>query len=293
MTSSESGKEYLPAVTFCLLCIIWGSTWLAIKIGLEDSPPFLSAGLRFLIASLILTITILLKRISISYGKKDWFLMILTGVIVGIGYGAVYWGEQYIPSGLTAVLFSTFPLFVALFSHFTIPGERLSFRTIAGITGGLFGVVLIFSDNLTLGASARLWGAIALLFSAADLAASNILVKRGLTQVNPFVLTAVQMFFGAFILLISGLLWERPSDFLITLNSVGALLYLSLIGTVIAFVMYYWLLKRIQVTRISLIVLITPVVAVFLGWNLLGETMNGRMIVGSSLVLGCVALALR
>lgn len=219
--------------------------------------------------------------------------MILTGLLVGMGYGAVYWGEQYIPSGLTAVLFSTFPLHVALFSHFTIPEEKLSFKKISGIAGGLCGVVLIFSDNLTLGTNASLWGAGALLFSAAVMAASNIMVKRDLTQVNPFVLTAVQMFFGAILLLFCGLMRENPSDFLITKNSIGALVYLSMIGTVIAFVMYYWLLKRIQVTRLSFIVLVTPVVAVFLGWVILGETMNLRMIAGSALVLGSVALAVR
>ena len=171
--------------------------------------------------------------------------MALTGVLVGFGYGAVYWGEQYIPSGLTAILFSTFPLFVALFSHFTIPGEKIRFRTIAGITGGLLGVVLIFSDNLMPGTNASLWGAASLLFSAAVMALSNILVKRELTQVNPFILTAAQMYIAAVLLLLSGMICERTSDFLITLNSVGALLYLSLFGTVIAFVMYYWLLKRI------------------------------------------------
>ena len=280
-------------MTFCLLCLIWGSTWLAIKIGLEDSPPFLSAGLRFAIASLVLSIIILLKRLSLLYKKKVWACMILTGVILGIGYGAVYWGEQYIPSGLTAILFSTFPLFVVFFSHFTIPDEKLRLRKIAGIGGGLLGVVLIFSDTMTLGMSFSVWGAMALLFSAADLAVSNIVVKRDLTQVNPIVLTAVQMFFGAILLLLFGLIRERTSDFLITRNSIGALVYLSLIGTVIAFAMYYWLMKRIQVTRISLIVLITPVVAVFLGWVLLGEIMNVRMIVGSAVVLGSVALAIR
>lgn len=291
--SSEFGREHLPSIVFGLLCFIWGSTWLAIKIGLEDSPPFLSAGLRFGIAGVILALIIKLKGVSVSYGRRTWLLMVLSGILIGLGYAAIYWGEQYIPSGLTAVLFATLPLFVALFAHFTLREERLSISKIAGIIVGFGGVVLIFSDSLSMETEATWWGASALLLSSAVLAAINILVKREFHQVNPVVLTAVQMGSGAVLLLLSGAIWERIGDFLITPNSVGALLYLSLVGTVFAFAIYYWLMKRIQVTRISLIILITPVVAVLLGWFLLEEAMNLKMIAGSGLVLAGVALAHR
>ena len=265
---------------------------MAIKIGLEDSPPFLSAGLRFAIASVLLFSLIKLNRLTLSYESKHWWLMILTGLLIGLGYGGVYWGEQFVPSGLTAVLFATLPLFVALFSHFTIPGEKLSFTKVAGIIIGLGGVVLIFSDSFTL-ETTKWWGYASILFSAAVMAAGSVLVKRDLTHVNPLVLTGVQMIIAAVLLLLFGAIGESVNDFFITQNSIGALLYLSIVGTVIAFVLYYWLLQRVQVTRVSLLVLITPLVAVLLGWLLLGEAILSEMILGCVLVLVGVALALR
>ena len=292
MASLTSGKGYLPVVVFSLLCLIWGSTWMAIKIGLEDSPPFLSAGLRFVIAGAILVLIIKGKRLSLSFEPRVWRLMVLTGVLIGLGYGAVYWGEKRIPSGLTAVLFATLPLFVAIFSHLAIRDEKLNFTKVAGILIGFGGVVLIFYDNLTVETTKWL-GYTSLLFSSAVMAAGSVLVKRDLTHVNPMVLTGVQMAIAAVLLLFIGAIRESVRDFLVTPNSMGALLYLSIIGTVIAFVIYYWLMQRIQVTRVSLIVLITPLVAIFLGWSLLGEGLNIKMIAGSVLVLGGVTIALR
>ena len=291
--TSGSGRRHLPAIVFGLLCFIWGSTWLAIKIGLEDSPPFLSAGFRFAIAGIILAVIIGLKVMPLSYGPRIWLLMVISGIFVGLSYGGIYWGEQYVPAGLTAVLFATLPLFVALFSHVTLPEERLSLAKLGGMFVSLGGVIIIFSDSLGWETASGWWGVAALVFSSALLAATNILVKREFHQVSPVVLTAVQMTSGAVVLLFFGAVWERLSDFLITLNSVGALLYLSLVGTVLAFAIYYWLMKRIQVTRVSLIVLITPVVAVFLGCLFLRESMTVHMAVGSTMVLGGVAFAQR
>ena len=291
MKCSGFGRDPLPTLVFCVLCFIWGSTWLAIKIGLEDSPPFLSAGFRFALAGGSLALIIALKGVALSHSKRTWFLLMLSGILIGLGYAAVYWGEQYISSGLAAMLFATFPLFVALFSHIALPEERLTPLKISGILLGLFGIALIFSDSLTLKSEGSLWGALALLLSAALLAASNILVKREFHHVNPMTLTAVQMSSGAILLLAVGFASERIGDFRITPSSMGALFYLSMVGTVLAFVIYYWLMKRIPVTRISLIVLITPVVAVLLGWLFLGEALNFKMVLGSALVLGGVALA--
>jgi drug/metabolite transporter (DMT)-like permease len=288
----KPGKEHMPALVFLLLCLIWGSTWMAIKLGLEDSPPFFSAGVRFAIAAVVLAFLVKVRHLSLSYGSRVWRLMGLTGVIIGFGYGAIYWGEQYISSGLSAVLFATLTLFVGLFSHFTIADERLGWLKTAGIVTGFIGVVLIFADRLGLD-STSWWGCISLLFSSALMAAGSVLIKKALTQVNPIVLTAVQMTLAAVILLSFGVALERVDDFLITSNSIGAVLYLSFIGTVFAFVIYYWLMQRVQVTRVSLIVLVTPLVAVFLGWLLMGEIVNVRMVVGSALVLGGVGIALR
>ncbi len=285
-------RNQAPAIIFGLLCCIWGSTWLAIKIGLEDSPPFLSAGFRLVLAGIILAVIVKLRRLSLSHSARAWWLIILSGVLLGLGYGAVYFGEQFVPAGLTAVLFGTLPLFVVLISHFAIPQERLNAAKIGGIVLGLLGILIIASDNHELGAL-KWWACLVLLFGSAAQAWSSVIIKKDLSTVNPVLLTAVQVLVGAVILLLIGGIWENVGDFRITGRSIGALFYLSLVGTVVAFVLYYWLMQRISVTRVSLIVLITPVVALILGWLLLGETVNVRMITGSVLVLGGVTLALR
>jgi drug/metabolite transporter (DMT)-like permease len=276
---------------FIMLCLIWGSTWLGIKIGLEDSPPFLSAGFRFLVATIILYLLAQIKGIDFRKNRGKLKQIFLPGIFqYFFSYALVYWGEQFISSGLMAILFSTLPFFVAFYAFFILKNEKLGFWKIFGLILGFLGIIVIFSENLSLGLKENFWGMLAAVGSAACSALSTVLIKKNLKEVNPVVTATYQMALGSFFLLITGFSLEKLSDFKITFNSLGALLYLAIFGSAIAFVSYYWLLKKVEATKISVIAFITPIVAVFLGWLFLDEKIEWYMAFGTIFVFAGIGL---
>lgn len=285
-SSSARSSNFLPSFLFAVLCLIWGSTWLGIKIGLEDSPPFLSAGFRFLIATVFLFIWAKKKGIKFSEYKAQAFKILIPGFFMYyLSYSLVYWGEQYINSGLTAVLFATLPFFVALFATLLLKEEKLNWFRLFGLIIGFSGILLIFRDSLNLRGENLFYGMVGIILSAGFSAYASVRVKRDLHTVEPVVISVFQMGLGTILLLGSGFLSERITDFKLTYKSVGALLYLSFFGSAFAFMSYYWLLKRIEVTKLSLIAFITPIVALILGWLVLGEGISGYLISGTVLVI--------
>src|ERR1700754_5158349 len=154
-------------LVWLVLCFIWGSTWLFIKLGLADLPPLTFAGIRFVIACFILLIIILLRRLRLPTDYSDWYLLALTGILsFGLNYGLVFWGEQYISSGLAALLQATLPAFGLVFAHFHLPGERLSWAKIGGVVLGVCGVAVVFSNQLAVAGRQALAGCVALILSA-------------------------------------------------------------------------------------------------------------------------------
>ncbi len=268
-----------------LLCLIWGSTWLGIKIGLEDFPPFLSAGLRFAIASLVLFAIAKVGKARFPQNASTCFRICITAIFMYVlTYALVYWGAQYISSGLASVLFSTHPFFVALFAHSILPAERFTLAKGIGLLLGVGGVLIIFSEKLGLGPDLALWGMVALVASAATSGYAIVLVKRYLTEISPIVLTTMQMTLAAVLIILLGLVTEDLRTMRFTTSALGSLLYLSLVGSALTFSLYYWLLGRIEATRLALIAFATPVVALFLGWATYGEKIDARTLLGAALV---------
>src|SRR5215813_10498549 len=184
-------------IVWLILCGIWGSTWLFIKLGLSDLPPLTFAGIRFLLASLILSVIAFARGISWPRGRNEWFLIAIVGVLqFSLNYGLVFWGENHIPSGLAAVLQSTFPAFGLVIAHFYLPEERITPKKILGVLLGIIGVGIVFSDQLSLAGKAALAGSVALVLSAFCGSYGNVLVKAYGTQIDPFVLAAGQMVCG-------------------------------------------------------------------------------------------------
>src|ERR1700730_9960463 len=154
-------------IVWLILCCIWGSTWLFIKIGLTDLPPLTFAGIRFLIASLILALLVTARRAHWPRTRREWILIAVVGVLqFALNYGLVFWGEQYISSGLAALLQSTFPAFGLVIAHFYLPQERLTAGRVIGVLLGVCGIAVIFSDQLSIAGSMALLGSIALVLSA-------------------------------------------------------------------------------------------------------------------------------
>ena len=279
-------------LVWLLLCLIWGSTWLFIKLGLRDLPPLTFAGIRFVIAAIILWSLVAVRRIPLPNRRRDWILLAFTGVLsFSLNYGLVFWGEQYISSGLAALLQSTLPAFGLIIAHFYLPGERMTLPRIAGVLLGVLGVGVIFSNQLQVSGPRALWGSAALVLSAFCAANANVLVKRYGLNLQPTMLAAGQILFGLIPLLLIGIPLEgNPLNYHWTPVAVFSLFYLAVVGTVIAFVLYYWLVQNMDVTKTMLIALVTPVTAVILGMLVLKEELNWRTLVGGAMIMSGIGL---
>jgi|SRR5688572_4222293 len=274
-------------LVWLILCGIWGSTWLFIKLGLADLPPITFAGIRFLISCAILFPLVWLWRLALPKSRADWIMLAGTGVLsFSLNYGLVFWAEQYITSGLAALLQAMLPAFGLILAHIHVPAERMTWVKIAGVLLGVCGVGVVFSNQLAISGRLALAGCVAMVLSAFFAAYSNILVKTRGKNLNPAVLAAFQMFFGLIPLLLYGIALEgNPLRLRWTAISVFSLLYLAVVGSVTAFLLYYWLIKNMDVTKTMLISLVTPVVAVILGMIVLDEQLSWRTLVGGAMII--------
>lgn len=292
---ADTTAPWKIAVVFLSMCFIWGSTWLAIKIGLGTLPPLSFAGIRFVIAAAVLFAGCALARIPIlPQSRADWSFLAFTGALAfSINHGLLFWGEQYISSGLAAVLQATIPCFGLLMAHGRLEGENLTARKLSGTLLGLVGVAAIFWHQLSASGVMAFWGSAGIVTGAAAVSLANILVKQRGSHLPPASMAAWQMTFGLLPLLAVGLIKEG-SPFQLTWSpvSVACLLYLSLVGSSLAFILFYWLMRRVAATKSMTIALITPGVAVILGWLVLNEPLSLWTAVGGLAVLAGTALVL-
>lgn len=279
-------------IVWLVLCCIWGSTWLFIKLGLADLPPLTFAGIRFIVASSILFTIIWVRRIPLPRDRRDWMLLAITGLLAfSLNYGLLFWGEQYISSGLAALLQATIPAFGLIIAHFYLPGERMTQAKIAGVLLGVCGVGVVFSNQLSVAGGKALAGCVALVLSSMFVAYSNVLVKARAKNLEPAVIAAGQMSFGLIPLLLIGIPMEgNPLYFHWTSMAVVSLFYLAIVGSVVAFLLYYWLVHNMDVTKSMLIALVTPVVAVVLGMFVLDEKLGWRTFAGGAMIMSGIGL---
>jgi drug/metabolite transporter (DMT)-like permease len=288
-------RKFAVAAAFVALCVIWSSTWLAIKIGLRDLPPISFVALRFLIAVIVL-LAISVGRVPLLPARRsDFKLLAYTGVLMfAINYALLFWAELYVSSGLSAVLQATIPIFGMVFAHFILPSEPLRGQRIAGAALALGGVALICSRLLDFGGLLAFWGGVAIVFGAAGAAFSNVLLKAREIRLAPAMIAAWQMIFGLVPLLVTGFFVEgNPANFHWTGRAIFCLFYLAIPGSAIAFLLLYWLLPRMTVTNLQTISLITPPGAVAFGWLLGGESFSPWSLAGGALVLAGVWIIFR
>ena len=277
---------------FLAMSLIWGTTWLVIKIGLEGVPPFLGVSIRFLLAGTVLLLIGTVKNRELSISVELLKISALIGILLfTISYSAVYWAEQYISSGLASVLFTTMPLFVALFAGIFLKNENLTPLRLFGMIIGIGGVLLIFSENLGLDEVIPSKGLIVMTLSPISAALSIVITKKHIHSFNPFFLNGASMIIGGIATLIIHFTFDSSSPVVWNLSSVSALLYLSIFGSALAFGIYFWMLQHTQVTTVSLVTIVSPVIAVFLGAAVLSESLSGLQLIGSVLVLGGVLLS--
>lgn len=274
------------ALGYILICLIWGSTWMAIRIGLDSITPILSAGLRFSLASILLYGFMKLKKVRIQTDRTSIILYLILGVFSFVlPFGLVYWGENYIPSWLASVLFPAMPFFVVLFSFTAFPKDKINTDSLIGMLIGFAGIIVIFSKNISMELTFSLWGMIAVLLSGALQGGIAVMIKKYGQHLNPLSMNFIPVLMAGVVLTIAGLTMEDLSTVKFDLKALSTITYLAVFGTIVTFTTYYWLLKRMSVVILSLSSFITPIVAVFMGWMFIGEVLTARDLLGSALVL--------
>ena len=280
---------------FAGLCAIWGSTWLAIKVGLRDLPPISFAGIRFALAALILYAIVVARGLRLPWAGRDWRLLLWTGFLsITINYALVFWAELHISSGLAAVLNATIPLFGLPLAHRALAAEPMTPHKVWGVVLGVLGLAIVFGAELGGNSPLAAWASGGVMVASLAGAQAGVLVKAKGTHLDPAVLAGVQMAAGSVPLLVAGAALEgNPFLFQWTPTALVSLAYLTVVGSVIAFLAYYWLIRHIDVTRVLLIPLITPLVAVGLGVAFLGESVGWGTALGGAAILGGVGIAVR
>ncbi len=284
----------LPIVVcYALLCVIWGTTWAAIQIGLEGIPPFSGAALRFAVAAVVLLLLAGVLGVRLGTSRRERVLWLVNGALsFTLTYGVVYWSEQWVPSALASVLFATYPLFMGVLAHLFLPSEPMRLLEAFGILAGFGGVAVIFSEDLSsLGGAEVTTAALVMLISPLTAAISSVIVKRWGHGVHPFSLTGVPMAIAAGVLGALALATERDHSFTWNATSVAAILYLAIFGSAVTFTLYYWLLSHLPAKRMALIAYVIPVVAILIG-VMRGEPLTSRVLLGSVIVIIGVALSI-
>lgn len=279
-------EKFKIAAGYILICLIWGSTWLAIRLGLDSLTPLISSGLRFLLASFFVLGLMRLRKIGLQTDPVSIKLYFITSLFsFVIPFALVYWAEQFIPSGLASIVFAVMPFGVIVFSKVAFPQEKISFNQVLGVVLGFSGIVIIFSENLSLNLSQQLLGILAVLVSSLMQAAIGVTIKKYGQHLNPLSMHFVPLFFAGLILITTAFLFENTMTWSFNFTAISSVVYLAFLGTVVAFTTYYWLLKRVNIVILSLSSLITPIVAVILGWIVLAEQFSIQTLLGSGFVL--------
>jgi drug/metabolite transporter (DMT)-like permease len=277
------------------LCVVWGSTWLAIKIGLNDLPPLWFAGLRMALACLLLTPFAFARASApVTPRQKRWVAW--SGLLqIGVSYACIFLAEQRISSGLAALLFATFPISVGVFAHFLLPDEPLTPRTLLSAGLGLAGVAVIEAPAALAMFSTEtrplLVGGALILCSSLVSGYSNVIIKKHMGGVSPFRSVWGQTLVGSAFLFVLAALFERGASLRWTPSSAGALVYLAVMGTALPFVGLFWLIRRVPVAVIGTIPVVDTVIAIVLGSLVLDESLSPRVLAGGALIAVGVLLA--
>lgn len=283
-------KRVAANLYFVMLCWIWGSTWLAIKWGLVGVPPATGVALRFAFSGALLFAVALLFRTAWPRGAGFRLQVLIQGATIAANYFLIYWAEQTVPSGLTAVLFAVTPILISVIAALVFRIERFNAYKIMGLLVGFGGVVVIYWAEVVRAAHAPWQGVAAVLLSALIAAFSLVSIKHWGADFPPLAIAATSQLLAGLFLALLALVLDLHTPVHFSVQAVAALAYLTIFGSAIAFLAYYWLLRVIPATRVSLFLYVTPVVAVVLGTLLGHEQLAVQTGIGAVLVFASIAL---
>lgn len=277
--SMSTKNPYLPYFALAAVCVIWGTTYLALRIAVLHFPPFLFSGIRQTVAGLILAGSLLAFAKVALPNKQHILRQAIAGFfLITLGNGLVAWGEMHIPSGIAAIICSLMPLMVILINLSVNRDEKPTFPIILGVAVGLIGIILIFGEHLgefsTLGYTL---GIITTFGAVISWAGGSIWIKKHNADSNPFLNAGLQMLFGGLFMFPASLLFDDLSNITFTPEAAWSMLYLTIFGSIVAYACYSYALRKLPMTIVSMYAYINPLVAVLLGWLVLDEKLTLRM----------------
>ena len=287
-------SRWKTLLAFAILYFVWGSTFLAIRIGVHEVPPLLLAGMRFTAAGIVLYAWMRATGTA-SPTRREWASVALLAVLIFlVDYGLVFWAEQRVPSGITAVMLATIPVFTALAEILILRTQRLTFRLGIALVVGLAGVAVLVSRSVGFGdAPIARSGALALVVGAISWSLASVLSRKLRLPESKVMSSGAQMLVGGILLLLAAAMFGEFHGFRargVPPRAWFALLYLIVAGSIIAFTAYVWLIHHESPTKVGTYAYVNPVIAVLLGYFLGGEGLGARTILGTFLVLVSVVV---
>ena len=271
---------------YALMCILWGFTWMYLKISLQEMPLYKGLSIRFISAGVIFWIIYFLKSEKVQLTKDLKRVYILFTLFnFSLCYYLTYWGTKFVFSNLGAILWSLLPLCVAFMAHFYLPDDKLTRRKFGGIIIGLVGSILLFYNKDLLGQGQTFLGLLAILLSVILAAWPNVHLKMQKSKINPYHLNAVGMSISGIIFLIFALIFEGQASIPLDNKNMFAIFFLTVPGTVITWGIYIWLFNHLPVTQISYTAFYPPIIASIVGWFFLDELLPLTTILGSMLII--------
>jgi drug/metabolite transporter (DMT)-like permease len=289
METSSRPPSWKILLAFAVIYFVWGSTFLAIRVGVHEVPPFLLAAFRFVVAGLVLYVWMRLRGTP-SPTYREWAGASLMGTLIFlVDYGCLFWAEQRVPSGIAAVVLATIPVFITLLEITFLRTQRLTLRLGAALVVGIFGVAVLMSRSMSLGeVPVNRTGALALVVAAFTWSLATILSRKLPLPASKPMSAAAQMLTGGVLLLVLAVFTRELDGFRIqavSWNTWFALVYLIIAGSIIGFTAYIWLLHYESPTKVGTYAYVNPVVAVALGYLVGGEVVGQRTLLGTLLVL--------
>ena len=295
MVRRRRTRDAQTLLAFAAVYVVWGSTYLAIRFAVDSLPPFLMAGARFLVAGALLYAWARVRGAA-RPTAAHWRAAAVVGALLFVGgNGGVTWAEQWVPSGVAALLIATEPLWIVVLGWLR-GGRRPSARLAAGLLVGFGGVWLLLGglgDTQALNGTATLLGAGVVVGAGFTWALGSLYAVTAPAPDSPFLSSALQMLLGGSLLVLTGTVsgeWQRLDVSRVTPASIGAFLYLIIFGSIIAFTAYTWLLRAVSPAHAATYAYVNPVVAVLLGWAVAGEPLGARTLLATAVIVASVTL---
>ena len=294
METTTHPPTWKTLLAFAIIYFVWGSTFLAIRIGVHEVPPFLFAAMRFLIAGLVLYLWMLAQG-ERSPSIRQWISVFLLALLIFVfDYGLLFWAEQRVPSGIAAVMMATIPVFMALAEIIFLRTQELTFRLSVALLIGIGGVAVLMSRSLNVGgAPIDRAGAVALIFAAISWSISSTLTRKLPLPASKVMSSGSQMLAGGILLTVAAATLGEFRNFHPAVVSRAvwlSLLYLIVAGSILGFTAYVWLIHHQSPTKVGTYAYVNPVVAVLLGYFLGGEALGVRTVLGTLFVLVSVVV---